>query len=97
MAELGPIDGWRCARERVYTYDPRWPHFDAGLLPDKPERDIANAERVELNLRSGQAIVSASVDGKRRVYVVEPGRLTMIGPCAARLADWRVVSEQNLD
>jgi hypothetical protein len=100
MAELGPLDGWRCLHEISYVYEPRWPHFDRGLLAESPEsmlRDV-DVERVELALRTGEAVVWARAGERQRVYVLEPGRLQLTGPgCVAHLADWRITGEHAID
>ena len=113
---LGPISGWRCAHGPTYTYDPRREHADTTLLSQPPEDLVtqtisgAEVEKVEANLRSGDASVWTRVandDGslQARVYVLSPGRLQRITfdlaavpttICNSNLADWSIVAEHAL-
>jgi hypothetical protein len=91
--ELGPISGWRCARDSTYVYDPRRDSPDATLLSEAPERVLwdriphLQVERVEANLRGGDTVVwtrtvaedDSRLEHERRVYVLSPGRLQTIG------------------
>jgi hypothetical protein len=116
MRALGPISGWRCAHGPTLTYDPRRERADTTLLSQPPEDLVtqtisgAEVEKVEANLRSGDASVWTRVandDGslQARVYVLSPGRLQRItfdlaAPpatiCASHLGDWSIVAEHAL-
>ena len=116
MRALGPVSGWRCAHGPTLTYDPRRERADTTLLSQPPEdvvtRTIPGAEvdKVEANLRSGDASVWALVasdDGslQARVYVLRPGRLQRVtfdlaAPpttiCNSHLGDWSIVAEHAL-
>lgn len=100
MAELGPLDGWRCVHEATYVYEPRWPRLGGGLLTEPPEGVLPNleVERVEVDLRTGEAVAWVRVaPDARRVYVLAPGRLQTIGSsCAGHLAAWQVIGEHSL-
>jgi hypothetical protein len=117
VRELGPISGWRCARNATYVYDPRRDSPDASLLSEAPEKVLwdqipeLQVERVEANLRSGDAVVWTRIVGEddaiveRRVYVLSPGRLQTIGIdrnsgwtaiCNSHLGDWHIVAEHGV-
>jgi hypothetical protein len=116
MRALGPISGWRCAHGPTLTYDPRRERADTTLLSQPPEDLVtqtisgAEVEKVEANLRSGDASVWTRVandDGslQARVYVLSPGRLQRITfdlaavpttICTSNLADWSIVAEHAL-
>jgi hypothetical protein len=54
-------------------------------------------ERVEINLRTGEATIWASAGDQQRVYMLTPGRLQVVGTgCAAHLGDWRITGEHAL-
>jgi len=89
MADLGPLDGWRCAETSVYVYEPRHERGDGSLLDDPPQATLAaldaglEVERVEVQLDGGQAVVwttRTTTDGRRapRVFVLAPGRLRAV-------------------
>jgi hypothetical protein len=104
--ELGPISGWRCARDSAYVYDPRHDSPDRTLLSDAPERLLQEQvrdlqiERVEADLHGGDTVVwtrlgpegDASVE--RRVYVLSPGRLQTIG--IDRDSGWTTICNSHL-
>ena len=91
IRQLGPISGWRCARNATYTYDPRRDSADATLLSEAPEQVLLDqvpdvqVERVEADLRGGDTVLWTRIVGaddttlERRVYVLSPGRLQTIG------------------
>jgi hypothetical protein len=91
MRQLGPISGWRCARNTTYVYDPRRDTPDATLLAEAPEQVLLDqvrdlqVERVEADLRGGDTVVwtrlvaADDTSIERRVYVLSPGRLQTIG------------------
>ncbi len=112
MLQLGPINGWRCARERVYIYAPNRTWFDGGLLRERPE-DVVRAtnaalevERVEIDLLTSEAIIWTRIEGESgRVFVLAPGRLTVIVDpeshdmrpiCATAMSDWRIIGEHRV-
>ena len=100
MAVLGPFDGWRCVHELTYVYEPRWPRLGGGLLAEAPETALHDVEvdRVEVNLRTGEAVLWARVGrDQQRVYVLAPGRLQAVGTsCAGHLAEWQVIGEHSI-
>jgi hypothetical protein len=91
MRQLGPISGWRCARNATYVYDPRRDWSDGTLLSEAPEQVLQDqvpdlqVERVEVDLRGGDTVIWTHIGGEddtsaeRRVYVLSPGRLQTIG------------------
>jgi hypothetical protein len=116
VRELGPISGSRCAQSDPYVYDPRHEHADSGLISEPPEDTLSTidpgvtAEKVEVNLRSGETVVWARIGaeedgGPQRVYVLTPGHMQVVtfeylnarGPlCMAHLGDWQIVAEHAL-
>jgi len=104
MAEIGPVDGWQCAREPTYSYESgrRW--FSGGLFQEPPEAliDGGGVESVEVDRRTGEAVIWTRQDGQQRVYVLEPGRLsTVTDParqpiCVHQLGNWQIVGEHAL-
>lgn len=103
---LGPLSGWRCARDQTFGYDPRMDQPDRVLLGEPVEPTIAaNAftapvrrielERVEADLHGGDTIVRTRAyfeDGgqEERVYVLAPGSYRHL-TAAAQSADQPVV------
>jgi hypothetical protein len=100
MAMLGPLDGWRCVHEATYSYEPRWPRLPGGVLTEPPEQVLHDVEvtSVEVNLRSGEAVVwTRPAVEEQRVYVLAPGRMTAIGQsCVGHLAAWQIIGEHSL-
>jgi hypothetical protein len=112
VRDLGPLAGWRCAESASYVYDPRHDRPDPTLLADAPEAEVRarapsfEVDRVEVNLRGGDTLVSVHADAEsgfaeRRVYVLSPGRLQTItvdqaNLCNVHLGDWRIVGEHEL-
>ncbi len=101
MLDLGPISGWRCARNAIYSYDPHRERPDSTLLVNAPEDTLrarvvggVEVDRVEASLQGGDTVVWTRVvaedqsNEERRVYVLSPGRLQAIGndPTQGRIA-----------
>ncbi len=116
VRELGPIGGWRCAQSEAYVYDPRRERADSQLIAEAPENVVSSvapeltAEKVEVNLRGGEAVVWSRIGaeedgGPQRVYVLSPGRMQAVTfeyfnskgtLCMAHLGDWQIVAEHTL-
>jgi hypothetical protein len=108
MAELGPLDGWRCLHEATYLYEPGRNWLAGGLLTDPPEALVTRGEieHVEISRLSGAAVVWTRLNGEQqRVYVLEPGRITVVRDraaadstplCVIQLGDWQIVGEHAL-
>ncbi|HET6317884.1 MAG TPA: hypothetical protein VFG86_15630 [Chloroflexota bacterium] len=102
LLQLGPLDGWRCLRSATYVYEPRWHWFGGGLLAEAPDTVLPQqAQTVEVDLKTGEAIARA----KNHVYVLQPGRLTVITDpeapeprplCVTQLGNWQIVGEHTL-
>jgi hypothetical protein len=111
MAEMGPIPGWLCLRQPSYSYEPSRHWLDGGLLAEAPEAVVravaaqAEVERVEINLRTGDATVWTRLgDSRRHVYVLAPGTLTVVADrdaaeppplCTTHLSNWQIVGEHS--
>jgi hypothetical protein len=116
MRQLGPISGWRCVESPTYVYDPSQERPDAALLGAPPEGVILDqvpgvaVDSVEVDLRGGEAVVSAHVVGpesndERLVYVLTPGRQHAVTVdvgtasstiCNSQLSEWKIVGEHHL-
>ena len=108
MRELGLLAGIRCTHEATYVYDPRRESGDRALVIERPQEVVeqreVTAERVEVHLKTGEAIVWARDHaGQRRVYELVPGRARsvtldqQVEPlCVSALGAWRIVGEHAL-
>jgi hypothetical protein len=112
IRELGVLAGIRCLQGSMYVYDPRREQADQGLIADKPEQTVLaqapelEIERVEVQLRHGEAVVSARDSARqRRVFVLLPGHLRSItreadseihNVCVSQLGDWRIIGDHAL-
>ena len=112
IRELGVLAGIRCLQGATYVYDPRREQADQGLIADKPEQTVLaqapglEIERVEVQLRQGEAVISARDSARRRrVFVLAPGRLRSItreagseihNVCVSQLGEWRIIGDHAL-
>jgi hypothetical protein len=102
VRDLGPVSGWRCAVSPTYTYDPSHERRDSNLLAEAPEAAVLaqvpwlEIERVEADLRGGDALVTARGPEDRRIYVLAPGSLQSTSVCNAHLSHWQIVGEQEM-
>ena len=102
LQQLGLWDGWRCLHTATFVYEPRWRWLAGGLLAEAPDASLPNdVQTVEVSLRTGEAVARS----KDRVYVLQPGQLTVVTDpnaqelrplCLTQLRQWQIVGEHAL-
>jgi hypothetical protein len=96
IAALGPVSAYRCLHS-PYRYDPRATQPDRTIIQARPDEHLENATAVEVDLQTGQAIVTTPSD----VYVLEPAQLAAIWTdqglaCNVSLKQWFIIAEHHL-
>src|SRR6185503_21213428 len=68
MADLGPLDGWRCLHEETYVYEPTRNWLGGGLLAERPEALLTQGdiEKVEISRLTGEAVVWTRLNAEQQ-------------------------------